>query len=68
LADAAADAPPNRRWCGRPTVGWGYPNRGGSRLRAAVVGSAHTAEELGRAFPAVLRTSSGEPVLAEPSR
>ena len=35
-------------------------------MRAAVVGSGRTAEELGRAFPgAVLRTSSGTSVLAE---
>jgi primosomal protein N' (replication factor Y) len=66
LAAAAAEAPPNCRWCGRPAAGWRCPNCGGSRLRAAVVGSARTAEELGRAFPgSVLRTSSGESVLAE---
>lgn len=35
-------------------------------MRAVVIGSARTAEELGRAFPgAVLRTSSGNSVLAE---
>jgi primosomal protein N' (replication factor Y) (superfamily II helicase) len=66
LAAAAAEAPPNCRWCGRPAAGWRCPNCDGTRLRAAVVGSARTAEELGRAFPgAVLRTSSGESVLAE---
>ncbi|MFL6161058.1 MAG: primosomal protein N' [Jatrophihabitantaceae bacterium] len=66
LAAAAAKATPSCRWCGRPATDWRCPSCGGSRLRAAVVGSARTAEELGRAFPgAVLRTSSGDSVLAE---
>jgi primosomal protein N' (replication factor Y) len=39
---------------------------GGRRLRAVVVGSGRTAEELGRAFPgAAVRTSGGDRVLAE---
>jgi primosomal protein N' (replication factor Y) len=40
------------------------PTCGGRRLRATVVGSARTAEELGRAFPGVaVRTSGGDRVL-----
>ncbi|MGI8762105.1 MAG: primosome assembly protein PriA, partial [Jatrophihabitantaceae bacterium] len=54
------------RWCGRPAGDWACPACGGRRMRAAVTGSARTAEELGRAFPGVaVRTSGGERVLAE---
>ena len=66
LAAASAGTVPGCRWCGRPATDWRCPACGGSRLRAVVIGSARTAEELGRAFPgAVLRTSSGDAVLAE---
>jgi len=48
------------RWCGRPAVGWRCRECGGERVRAAVVGSRRTAEELGRSFPGVpVRTSGG---------
>lgn len=51
-------------WCGREEGGWRCPGCGGSRLRAQVVGARRTAEELGRAFPAVpVRTSGREHVL-----
>ncbi|MEV0692727.1 primosomal protein N' [Streptomyces sp. NPDC050388] len=51
-------------WCGREEVGWHCPECGGFRLRAQVVGARRTAEELGRAFPAVpVRTSGREHVL-----
>jgi primosomal protein N' (replication factor Y) (superfamily II helicase) len=54
------------RWCGRPAGTWACPVCGERRLRAVIVGSARTAEELGRAFPDVpIRTSSGDTVLAE---
>ncbi len=66
LAAASAEGTPSCRWCGRPATGWRCPACGGSRMRAALIGSGRTAEELGRAFPgAVLRTSSGDSVLAE---
>jgi len=39
------------RWCGRTSVGWRCDVCGGTTLRAPVVGSGRTAEELGRAFP-----------------
>jgi primosomal protein N' (replication factor Y) (superfamily II helicase) len=66
LAAASAAAVPSCRWCGRPAVGWRCPACGETRLRAVLIGSSRTAEELGRAFPgAVLRTSSGDSVLAE---
>ncbi|WP_416969330.1 primosomal protein N' [Streptomyces sp. 4F14] len=51
-------------WCGRGEAGWSCPSCGGVRLRAQVVGARRTAEELGRAFPAVpVRTSGREQVL-----
>jgi len=51
---------PSCRWCGAPEACFGCPVCGARRLRAAVVGSARTAEELGRAFPGVpVRTSGG---------
>lgn len=64
LSAGAQDATPTCRWCGRPATGWRCPSCGGSALRAVVVGSGRTAEELGRAFPGtVLRTSVGSSVL-----
>ncbi|MGW0704777.1 primosomal protein N' [Streptomyces sp. NPDC002643] len=51
-------------WCGREEGGWFCTECGGRRLRAQVVGARRTAEELGRAFPAVpVRTSGREHVL-----
>ncbi|MFB9464016.1 primosomal protein N' [Streptomyces cinereospinus] len=51
-------------WCGREEDAWHCPECGAFRLRAQVVGARRTAEELGRAFPAVpVRTSGREQVL-----
>ncbi|MGW7253114.1 primosomal protein N' [Streptomyces sp. NPDC054834] len=51
-------------WCGRKEGAWHCPECGSFRLRAQVVGARRTAEELGRAFPAVpVRTSGREHVL-----
>ncbi|MER6695277.1 primosomal protein N', partial [Streptomyces minutiscleroticus] len=51
-------------WCGRDEESWHCPECGGFRLRAQVVGARRTAEELGRAFPAVpVRTSGREQIL-----
>lgn len=51
-------------WCGRDEANWHCVMCGGSGLRAQVVGARRTAEELGRAFPAVpVRTSGREQVL-----
>jgi primosomal protein N' (replication factor Y) len=54
------------RWCGRPEGAYRCPGCGSRRLRAGVIGSGRTAEELGRAFPGtVVRASGGGvPVLA----
>lgn len=51
-------------WCGRTEAGWACATCGGTRLRAQIVGARRTAEELGRAFPAVpVRTSGREQIL-----
>ncbi|MEV6652244.1 primosomal protein N' [Streptomyces sp. NPDC051219] len=51
-------------WCGRSESGRQCPECGSTRLRAQIVGARRTAEELGRAFPAVpVRTSGREHVL-----
>ncbi|GAA1830889.1 primosomal protein N' [Pseudonocardia ailaonensis] len=57
---------PTCRWCGRVESTYRCGGCGGRRLRAGVVGSRRTAEELGRAFPGVSVRSSGggAPVLA----
>ncbi|MGX2998346.1 primosomal protein N' [Streptomyces sp. JNUCC 64] len=61
---AREDGPLGCAWCGREENGWHCPECGGFRLRARVVGARRTAEELGRAFPAVpVRTSGREQVL-----
>jgi primosomal protein N' (replication factor Y) (superfamily II helicase) len=47
-------------WCGRPQAEWECPICGSRRTRSPVVGSARTAEELGRAFPNTpVRQSAG---------
>lgn len=58
---------PHCRWCGRADSAFRCPACGSRRLRAGVVGSGRTAEELGRAFPgATVRSSGGgAAVLAE---
>jgi primosomal protein N' (replication factor Y) (superfamily II helicase) len=66
LAASSGHAIATCGWCGRPAGNWTCPACGGQRLRAVVVGSARTAEELGRAFPSVpIRISSGDTVLAD---
>jgi primosomal protein N' (replication factor Y) len=60
------DAVAQCRWCGRPAADWHCPVCHGTRTRAAVIGSARTAEEIGRAFAStVVRTSGGDSVSAE---
>jgi primosomal protein N' (replication factor Y) len=59
------DAVPSCSWCGRPQADWECPICGFRRTRAPVVGSARTAEELGRAFPGTpVRQSAGGGVAA----
>ena len=53
-------AAPSCRWCGRVESAYRCGACGSRRLRAGVVGSRRTAEELGRAFPGVpVRISGG---------
>ncbi len=63
---ATGAALPTCRWCGRAETAYRCGACGSRRLRAGVVGSRRTAEELGRAFPGVpVRTSGGgAPVIA----
>ena len=65
LGSPAGGQSPACRWCGVAAVSWSCPACGSTRLRATVVGSGRTAEELGRAFPrAPVRISGGSaPVL-----
>ncbi len=66
LAVTRRGGPPSCRWCGRADAAWVCPVCEGTRLRASVVGSRRTAEELGRAFPGVpVRTSGGRHGCAE---
>jgi primosomal protein N' (replication factor Y) len=66
LATTSGHAIPTCRWCGRQAGHWTCPQCGQRRLRAVVVGTARTAEEIGRAFPGVtVRTSGGSKVLAD---
>ena len=65
LARPGADRTPVCRWCGAVTTEFRCPHCASTSLRAAVVGAARTAEELGRAFPGVgVRTSGGDNVVA----
>ncbi|TQN31315.1 replication restart DNA helicase PriA [Haloactinospora alba] len=64
LAVRSAHAMPYCRWCGHLAGAWSCPTCGGSRLRAGVVGTRRTAEELGRAFPSLpVHTSGRDEVL-----
>ncbi|BDZ58269.1 hypothetical protein [Barrientosiimonas endolithica] len=53
LVLSATDEQPHCRWCGRNPGRRECPTCGDTALRSTVVGSARTAEELGRAFPGV---------------
>jgi primosomal protein N' (replication factor Y) len=66
-SDATSAGLPHCRWCGRADSAFRCPGCGSRRLRAGVVGSGRTAEELGRAFPGITVRSSGggAPVLTE---
>lgn len=58
LGLGSAGGPPSCRWCGRLATGWRCARCRHDGLRSVRVGSARTAEELGRAFPGVtVRTS-----------
>jgi primosomal protein N' (replication factor Y) len=62
---SASHRPPSCRWCAAAEPAWTCPGCGGHGLRAPVLGERRTAEEVGRAFPAVpVRSSGGDRVLA----
>ncbi|MFC7221074.1 primosomal protein N' [Streptomyces polyrhachis] len=64
LESRGAQEPPQCGWCARAEGDWHCPQCGGTRLRAQIVGARRTAEELGRAFPAVpVRTSGRDHIL-----
>ena len=64
LATTSGHAIAACRWCGHLAGDWRCPACQGRELRAVVVGSRRTAEELGRAFAGtVVRTSGREEVL-----
>jgi primosomal protein N' (replication factor Y) len=55
----ALGQPPRCTWCSASTLGWACPACGAASMRAIVIGSERTAEELGRAFPGVTVRQSG---------
>jgi primosomal protein N' (replication factor Y) len=59
LAVAGPAVPPACRWCGTVVDAWSCSECGHRGLRAPVVGERRTAEELGRAFPAIPVVPSG---------
>ncbi|WP_344969039.1 primosomal protein N' [Salinactinospora qingdaonensis] len=64
LALQSAHAMPYCRWCGHIAGDWRCGACEHGRLRATAVGARRTAEELGRAFPALpVRTSGREEVV-----
>nr|VDG63570.1 primosomal protein N' [Streptococcus thermophilus] len=66
LPSGGEAAAPTCRWCGRMDSSYVCPVCGSHRLRAVVLGTQRTAEELGRAFaPAKVITSWGEKILKE---
>jgi primosomal protein N' (replication factor Y) len=72
LAVPRRASPPACRWCGTVAESWACRECGHRGLRAPVVGERRTAEELGRAFPAVPVVASGgdhvvETVAARPA-
>jgi primosomal protein N' (replication factor Y) len=65
LAATSAGSAPACRWCGKHATAWTCAECGFTRMRAVVVGSRRTAEELARAFPSTLvRTSGRDAVLS----
>lgn len=55
---------PTCRWCGRPDTRFRCSSCGSPKLRAVVLGTERTAEELGRAFPSTrIITSGGDKVV-----
>lgn len=65
LAQAGRDSVPACRWCARPAHSWHCQYCNNLQLRVSAVGANRTAEELGRAFPAVpVISSAGDHIRA----
>ena len=60
IALGSSDSAPFCRWCGRSVPVSECPDCGANHWRSAVVGHRRTAEELGRAFPAIPVLTSGD--------
>lgn len=60
LGRTSAAGAPSCRWCGRAAPRWQCAECAGTELRAQVVGSSRTAEEMARAFPGVPVRASGQ--------
>lgn len=64
LVQKSASQPIACRWCGVAEPAWRCSECHGAQLRAPVVGALRTAEEFGRAFPALtVVTSGGQTIL-----
>ena len=64
LPHGAEAAPPSCRWCGRPNPHHRCHECGSKTLRAVILGTDRTAEEIGKAFPKVpIRVSGGNKIL-----
>ncbi len=66
LTETERSSAPTCHLCGHIESTWSCPKCKGSRVRATVVGSTRTAEELGRAFPGIaVRNSSSDHILRD---
>jgi primosomal protein N' (replication factor Y) len=66
LTETERSSAPTCHLCGHIESTWSCPKCKGAKVRATVVGSVRTAEELGRAFPGVaVRNSSSDHILRD---
>jgi len=66
LTETQRSSAPTCHLCGHIEAAWSCAKCKGTRVRATVVGSTRTAEELGRAFPGVaVRNSSSDHILRD---
>ena len=66
LTETERSSAPTCHLCGHIESTWSCPKCKGSHVRATVVGSTRTAEELGRAFPGIaVRNSSSDHILRD---
>ena len=66
LTETERSSAPTCHLCGHIEASWSCTKCKGARVRATVVGSSRTAEELGRAFPGIaVRNSSSDHILRD---